>query len=76
MRVKFVLTMNNLILQHQGKEVKIDKVIICWVEQDAPDEEVQKFSSGWLFDENFLYTLFPDLIKADQSSLNLIPMDS
>lgn len=77
MRVKFVLTMSNLVLlSHKGKEIKIDELTISWIKENITEEQVQQLSIKWLFNENPLKEQFLDLVTVKPSTLKLIPMDN
>ncbi len=70
MKVKFVLTMEDVVV---GDQV-IDQVILDW-ESDLQQDEVLKLSHEWITSRNFLTNRMEGLSRVGESSLTIEPLD-
>ena len=70
MKVKFVLTMDDLVVDDQ----RIDQVILNW-ESDVDQEEILEVSHRWITSKNFLTTRMEGLTRVGESTLTIEPVD-
>lgn len=70
MKVKFTLTMDDLIVDDQH----YDSVIIDWV-SDVEQDEVMDMSQKWISSQNFLTRRMIGLQRVGESSLTIEPVD-
>jgi hypothetical protein len=70
MRVKFVLTMDDVVVNDQ----KIDQIILDW-ESDVEKEEILEVSHKWITTQNFLTKRMVGLTRVGESSLTIEPLD-
>ena len=66
MRVRFVLTMDNVILE----EKLIDQVVIGW-EDNLDQQEILEVSNKWINSRNFLTNRIIDLNRVGESQLTI-----
>ncbi len=70
MKVKFVLTMEDVVVGDQT----IDQVILDW-ESDLEQDEILKLSHEWITSRNFLTNRMEGLSRVGESSLTIEPLD-
>ncbi len=70
MKVRFTLTMDDLLVDNQH----YDSVIIDWV-SDVEQEEVMDMSQKWISSQNFLTRRMIGLQRVGESSLTIEPVD-
>ena len=70
MRVKFVLTMDDVVVDDQS----IDQLILDW-ESDCDQSEILKLSHEWITSRNFLTQRMVGLIRVGESSLTIEPLE-
>ena len=70
MKVKFVLTMDDVVVNDQI----IDQIIMDW-ETEIDQEEILEVSHKWITTQNFLTERMTGLTKVGESSLTIEPMD-
>ena len=70
MRVKFVLTMDDVVVDDQ----KIDQIIMDW-ETDIDKEEILEVSHKWISTQNFLTQRMVGLTRVGESSLTIEPLE-
>lgn len=70
MKVKFVLTMDDLVVDDQS----IDQLVIDW-ESDLEHEEILRLSHEWISSQNFLTQRMVGLTRVGESSLTIEPLD-
>ena len=70
MKVKFVLTMDDLVVE----ESSIDKVVFDW-ESEVDQEEILELSHKWITSKNFLTNRMEGLSKVGESSLTIEPLE-
>lgn len=70
MKVKFVLTMDDLVVDDR----KIDQVILDW-ESDMDQGEILELSHQWITSKNFLTRRMEGLTRVGESSLTIEPME-
>ncbi|MBU8934003.1 MAG: hypothetical protein KOO62_08335 [candidate division Zixibacteria bacterium] len=70
MRVKFVLTMDDLLVDDQD----IDHLILDW-ESDMEQSEILELSHQWITSKNFLTRRMVGLMRVGESSLTIEPID-
>lgn len=70
MRVKFVLTMDDLVVNDDV----IDQVVMDWVD-DLGQEELLEISHRWITSQNFLTTRMAGLDRVGESSLTIEPLE-
>ncbi len=70
MKVKFVLTMENLVVDDQS----IDQVILDW-ESDVDQQEILEVSHKWITSKNFLTTRMEGLTRVGESTLTIEPLE-
>jgi hypothetical protein len=70
MKVKFVLTMDDLVVN----ENEIDQVILNW-QTEIEQDELMLLSQKWITSKNFLTKRMEGLTKVGESSLTIEPLD-
>lgn len=70
MKVKFVLTMDDLVVDEQ----KLDQVVLDW-EDDLDQHEILELSHSWITSKNFLTKRMEGLKRVGESSLTIEPLD-
>ena len=70
MKVKFVLTMEDLVVD----ENQIDQVILDW-ESDVEQDEILELSHKWITSKNFLTKRMEGLTRVGESSLTIEPLE-
>ena len=70
MKVKFVLTMDDVIIEDR----RIDQVILDWV-SDVGQEEIMEVSHKWITTQNFLTQRMVGLTRVGESSLTIEPLE-
>ena len=70
MKVKFVLTMEDLVVDDQ----RIDQVVLDW-ECEVDQQEILEVSHRWITSRNFLTTRMVGLTRVGESSLTIEPID-
>ena len=70
MKVKFTLTMDDVIVDNQH----LDNVILDW-EEDLNQEEILELSQRWITSKNFLTSRMVGLTHVGESSLTIEPVD-
>lgn len=70
MKVKFVLTMDDLVVDDQT----IDQLIMDW-ESELEHEEILSLSHEWISSQNFLTQRMVGLTRVGESSLTIEPLD-
>ena len=70
MKVKFVLTMENLVVDDK----EIDRVTFDW-ESDIDQEDILEVSHKWITSKNFLTNRMDGLTKVGESSLTIEPIE-
>jgi len=70
MKVKFVLTMDDVVVNDQA----IDQIIMDW-ESEIDQEEILEVSHKWITTQNFLTDKMVGLTKVGESSLTIEPLE-
>ena len=70
MKVKFVLTMDDLVVADQS----IDQVVLDW-ESEMEQTEILEISHQWITSKNFLTQRMVGLSRVGESSLTIEPLD-
>ncbi len=70
MKVKFVLTMDNVVVEDR----LIDQVILDWV-SDVNQQEIMELSHQWITTQNFLTQRMEGLSRVGESSLTIEPLE-
>lgn len=70
MKVKFVLTMDNVVV---GERL-IDQVILDW-ETEMDQDEILELSHRWITSRNFLTQRMDGLTRVGESSLTIEPLE-
>ena len=70
MRVKFVLTMDDLLVDDR----QIDQVVLDW-QSEMEQTELLEVSHRWITSRNFLTTRMIGLTRVGESSLTIEPLD-
>jgi hypothetical protein len=70
MKVKFVLTMDDLMVDDQS----IDQVVLDW-ESEMEQTEILEISHQWITSKNFLTRRMVGLNRVGESSLTIEPLD-
>lgn len=70
MKVKFVLTMDDLIVNDN----QIDQVTLDW-ESDVDQNEILELSHNWITSKNFLTKRMEGLTRVGESSLTIEPLE-
>ena len=71
MKVKFVLTMDDVVVNNE----KIDQIIMDW-ETDIDQQEILEVSHQWITTQNFLTKRMVGLSRVGESSLTIEPLES
>ncbi len=70
MRVKFVLTMDDVVVN----DTNIDKLILDW-ETEVDQAEILELSHKWITSKNFLTKRMVGLTRVGESSLTIEPLE-
>jgi hypothetical protein len=70
MRVKFVLTMEDLVVDDQT----VDQVTLDW-EENLDQQQILELSHSWITSKNFLTQRMEGLIRVGESSLTIEPLE-
>ena len=70
MKVKFVLTMDDLVVDDRT----IDQVVLDW-ETDMDQGEILELSHQWITSKNFLTRRMEGLTRVGESSLTIEPLE-
>ncbi len=70
MKVKFTLTMDDVVINSQ----RLDNIILDW-EEEVDQEQVMELSQKWITSKNFLTTRMVGLTHVGESSLTIEPVD-
>jgi len=70
MKVKFVLTMDDLVVADRS----IDQVVLDW-ETEMDQEDILELSHQWITSKNFLTQRMIGLTRVGESSLTIEPID-
>lgn len=70
MKVKFVLTMDDVVLEDRT----IDQVVLDWV-TDVDQQEIMEVSHRWITTQNFLTRRMVGLNRVGESSLTIEPLE-
>jgi hypothetical protein len=70
MKVKFVLTMDDVVVENR----KIDQIIMDW-ESDVNQQEILDVSHQWITTQNFLTQRMVGLMRVGESSLTIEPLE-
>ncbi|MFQ6008826.1 MAG: hypothetical protein ACE5K8_07755 [Candidatus Zixiibacteriota bacterium] len=70
MKVKFVLTMDDLVVDDR----RIDQVILDW-QSEMDQTEILEVSHKWITSKNFLTTRMIGLTRVGESSLTIEPLE-
>lgn len=70
MKVKFILTMEDLIVDDKN----IDRVIFDW-ETEVDQGDILKLSHEWITSQNFLTQRMMGLTRVGESSLTIEPLE-
>lgn len=71
MRVKFVLTMDDVVVNDQV----VDQIIMDW-ESEIDQAEVLEVSHKWITTQNFLTQRMVGLTRVGESSLTIEPLEN
>ena len=70
MKVKFVLTMDDLLVGDR----MVDQVVLDW-ETDMERQEILELSHKWITSRNFLTQRMEGLMRVGESSLTIEPLE-
>lgn len=70
MKVKFVLTMDDVVVENR----KIDQIIMDW-ESDVNQQDILEVSHQWITTQNFLTQRMVGLMRVGESSLTIEPLE-
>jgi len=70
MKVKFVLTMDDVVVEDR----KIDQIIMDWV-SDVNQQDILEVSHQWITTQNFLTQRMVGLMRVGESSLTIEPLE-
>ena len=70
MKVKFVLTMEDVVLNDET----IDQIILDWI-SDVDQQEIMEVSHKWITTQNFLTQRMTGLTRVGESSLTIEPLE-
>jgi len=70
MKVKFTLTMDDVVINNQ----RLDNIILDW-EEEVNQEQVMELSQKWITSKNFLTSRMVGLTHVGESSLTIEPVD-
>lgn len=70
MRVRYILTMDNLLVHGE----RIDNLVVDW-EDESTHDEIMHLSQKWISSRNFLTERMNGLSEVGESSLTIEPLD-
>ncbi len=70
MKVKFVLTMDDVTVENQN----IDQLIFNW-ESEIDQQEILEVSHKWITSKNFLTSRMEGLTRVGESTLTIEPLE-
>ncbi|PWB73095.1 hypothetical protein C3F09_05675 [candidate division GN15 bacterium] len=70
MKVKFVLTMDDVVVEDR----KIDQIIMDW-ESEVDQQDILEVSHQWITTQNFLTQRMVGLMRVGESSLTIEPLE-
>jgi len=70
MKVKFVLTMDDVVVNDEN----IDQIILDWI-SDVDQAEIMDVSHKWITTQNFLTHRMIGLTRVGESSLTIEPLE-
>ncbi|RKX18311.1 MAG: hypothetical protein DRP35_09490 [Candidatus Zixiibacteriota bacterium] len=70
MKVKFVLTMDDVTVENQN----IDQLIFDW-ESEIDQQEILEVSHKWITSKNFLTSRMEGLTRVGESTLTIEPLE-
>ncbi|MBU0984340.1 MAG: hypothetical protein KKA42_10755 [candidate division Zixibacteria bacterium] len=70
MKVKFVLTMDDVVVNDQT----IDQIVLDWV-SNVDQQELMEVSHKWISTQNFLTDRMDGLTRVGESSLTIEPLE-
>lgn len=70
MKVKFVLTMEDVVVE----EKTIDQLTLDWI-SDVSQDDILELSHKWITSKNFLTNRMEGLTKVGESSLTIEPIE-
>lgn len=70
MKVKFVLTMDDVVVEEES----FDQIILDWV-SDIDQAEIMEVSHKWITTQNFLTNRMQGLMRVGESSLTIEPLE-
>jgi len=70
MKVKFVLTMDDVVVNDEN----IDHIILDWI-SDVNQEDIMDVSHKWITTQNFLTHRMVGLSRVGESSLTIEPLE-
>lgn len=70
MKVKFVLTMDDVVVENR----KFDQIIMDW-ESDVNQQDILEVSHQWITTQNFLTQRMVGLMRVGESSLTIEPLE-
>jgi len=70
MRVKFVLTMDDVVVN----DTAIDQLVLDW-EADIDQSEILQLSHQWITSRNFLTQRMEGLMQVGESALTIEPLE-
>jgi hypothetical protein len=70
MKVKFILTMDDVVVEDR----KIDQIIMDW-ESDVDQQDILDVSHQWITTQNFLTQRMVGLLRVGESSLTIEPLE-
>ncbi len=70
MKVKFVLTMDDVVVNEEN----IDHIILDWI-SDVDQDEIMDVSHKWITTQNFLTHRMVGLSRVGESSLTIEPLE-
>ncbi len=70
MKVKFVLTMDDVVVNDQ----LIDQIVLDWV-SNVEQQELMEVSHKWISTQNFLTDRMQGLTRVGESSLTIEPLE-
>ncbi len=70
MKVKFILTMDDVIVEDNP----IDQVVLNWI-SDVDQQEIMEVSHKWITTQNFLTHRMVGLTRVGESSLTIEPLE-
>ena len=70
MRVRYILTMDNLLVHGE----RIENLVVDW-EDESTHDEIMHLSQKWISSRNFLTERMNGLSEVGESSLTIEPLD-